>query len=380
MQFLPATYTDQPVLMNLAAFVTACCISIYAVRKIIFITEHRKIYDIPDDVRKFHGVGIPSLGGVGIFIGFVFSSSLFCGQVPVEWSCLMAAAVLLFFTGIYDDIMNMRPVKKLVAQLLAVLMAVLFAGIRADAFAALFVGQLPAPVGMAFTIFAGAFFINVFNFIDGIDGLACSMAILYTSIIGLLLTLTGAHAAAVLAFSLSGATLGLLFFNRSPARIYMGDTGSMLLGFAIFTLASILVAGPQVPVGLATNTPVADMPVTTKLVAAMLFFPVFDAIRVFAVRISKGLSPLRADRNHLHYYLLDSGLGHTAAVGVILLLQAANVLLAVLLRGLNPFVLMLVLAMLCSLVSAIVFKARVKIVLPGRVNKVPLKSNTHPTV
>jgi len=311
---------DMPTyLLYSAAVLLSAIISMYAVKKIIFITRHKGLFDIPDNIRKIHGAEIPSLGGIGIFVGYMVIAAFF---IDMHGYPIIAASVVLFFTGIYDDIMNMRPSKKLLAQLLAASLPVLFADIRIASLGGIAgIGELPYWVSVGGTIFLCTFFINVFNFMDGIDGLACTLAILYTGTLGALFGATGATNMACISFSLTGATMGLFYYNRAPARIYMGDTGSMLLGFMIFTLSVIYlrIVGYDVQfsgVEKSNN----DLLVLTSLV----FIPVFDALRVFVLRASKGISPLRADRTHLHYYLLDAGFSHSGAVAVIAI---ANVVL-----------------------------------------------------
>lgn len=315
------------------AIIISAIISAYAVKKIIFITQTRKIYDIPDNIRKIHGAQIPSLGGIGIFTGYVITAMFFI--TDAKWYYVIAASVILFFTGIYDDIMNMRPSKKFVAQVVASAIGVLLADIRIEQlYGLLGIYELPYVASVALTIFCCTFFINVFNFMDGIDGLACTLAILYLTVLGLLFAFFHFNGYAGVSFCLVGATIGLLFFNRPPARIYMGDTGSMFLGFTIFMLG---ISWLKIPMRCGPLS--QDMIITTLMVLVSLFFlPVYDAVRVFILRVSKGISPLHADRLHLHYYLLDAGLTHTGAVIVITATNVATMACAWLLRGMHAMV------------------------------------------
>ena len=304
-----------PYILYLLSILISGVISIYAVRKIIFITRKRKIFDIPDNIRKIHGAQIPSLGGIGVFIGYLATVPFFVTGDFKGLNYIIISSVILFFTGVYDDIMNMRPSKKLLAQLLATFLTVYFADVRITSFNGAFgIGDLPFWFSIAVTTFLGTFFINVFNFIDGIDGLACMMSILYTAVLGILLALNGdaGWVQAGIAFCLLGAIAGLLVFNYAPAKIYMGDTGSMLIGFTVFVLSLLFIQSRN-----------SDIVIKIDLIAAVLFLPVFDALRVFVLRIIKGISPLKADRRHLHYYLLDAGWSHAATAW---LLVGVNVL------------------------------------------------------
>lgn len=331
--------------------IIAGIISHYAVRKIIFISHHRRIYDIPDNVRKIHGDHIASLGGIGIFAGYLVASSIFMHR---EWYYIMAASVILFFTGIYDDIMNMRPSKKLMAQLLAASIAVVQAHISIDntPFSS-WIPLLPNVVYQIATIFSCAFFINVFNFVDGIDGLACSLAILYSTVLGLLFYYSGASSLAGISFCLAGATIGLLAYNWAPARIYMGDTGSMLLGFTIFTLAILCASTPH----SATSTGILSASAKSAIIIGLLFYPCFDAVRVFTIRLASKQSPLAADRRHFHHYLLDTGASHPQAVLIILSINLALIAFSWWLQS-SLLLLVLCLTIICILVTAVVSQYR----------------------
>ncbi len=310
------------------SIVVSALISIYSVRKIIFITRKRKIFDIPDNIRKIHGEQIPSLGGIGVFIGYMATVLFFASAGFKGLNYIIISSVILFFTGIYDDIMNMRPSKKLLAQILATAITVYFADIRITSLYGLMgVGELPFWVSVGLTTFCGTFFINVFNFIDGIDGLACMLSMVYTLLFGMHFANLGFTTEACLAFSLLGATFGLLWFNYAPAKIYMGDTGSMLTGFSIFILA-LLFIGSAASMNIPDLGSVSPGYVAIQTVLAVFFLPVFDALRVFVLRASKGISPLKADRRHLHYYLLDAGLGHVATAWLLIGVNVVTIVIA----------------------------------------------------
>jgi UDP-N-acetylmuramyl pentapeptide phosphotransferase/UDP-N-acetylglucosamine-1-phosphate transferase len=340
----------------------------YAVKKILYITVSRKIYDIPDDTRKIHGAGIPSLGGIGIFIGFMAVASFFWPGKPLAMTYFLPPTILLFFTGVYDDLMNMRPSKKLLAQLVASAAVVYFADIRIVSLQGIMgIEVLPYWISLGGTVLACTLFINAFNFVDGIDGLACILAITYTSVLGMLFAIVLHHGFAIIAFSMAGATLGLLVYNFSPARIYMGDTGSMLLGFTIFVLSMLFV---NIFSGVAWN---AAMLQAVKengvihsergallVVLSLLFLPVFDALRVFVLRAARGKSPLNADRAHLHYYLLDAGFTHTQAVMTILGINVLIIAIGVVMQDMNPTVGLVSMAVVAGTSMVVIYVLRQK--------------------
>lgn len=345
------------------AIICSATISVYAVRKILFITRTRKLYDIPDNIRKIHGAQIPSLGGIGIFIGYLTTAAFFMERA---WFPVVTASVILFFTGIYDDIMNMRPSKKLVAQLVASAIAVMLADVRITSLHGVpGMEQLSYPVSVGLTVFCCTFFINVFNFMDGIDGLASTLAILYTGMLGIFFAFMGSRYLTGISLSLMGATAGLFWFNRPPARIYMGDTGSMLLGFSIFILSVCCMYMASTPLISATPLQVHTEGGMTMILLAMLSVPVYDALRVFLLRALRGISPLRADRLHLHYYLLDAGFSHTGAVGVLAGTNIAVILCAWCLQDVYPLITLTCMAVIITLVVCGVWVLRKKKLAEG---------------
>ncbi len=349
-----------PYILYLVAVTVSFAVSVYTVRKVLFITTKRKIYDIPDDTRKIHGPGIPSLGGIGIFTGYMLGGAWFMYYVNnMDWHFVIASSIILFFTGVYDDLMNMRPSKKLLAQLIASAIAVYFADVRITSLYGIAgIEELPYWVSVITTTLACTFFINVFNFIDGIDGLAGVTAVLYTAVLGALFALQSETALAGISFGLCGAAIGLLFFNFAPARIYMGDTGSMLLGFTIFILSVLLVHYYPFSGGSHIALFIHSARGAFIIACAILYLPVYDGIRVFIMRASKGISPLKADRNHLHYYLLDAGFSHSQSVLIIVTTNIIIIILAFLLQDINPYITLLCITALSSVVLLIIYKLR----------------------
>ena len=356
-----------PYILYITAIVASAIISMYSVKKIIFITRHRKLYDIPDDIRKIHGAEIPSLGGIGIFTGYIIVAVFFWRGDSSFMPFFLSSSTLLFFTGIYDDIMNMRPSKKLIAQLIASFITIYFADIRIESLYGLFgLDVIPYWPGVILTTLCCTFFINVFNFIDGIDGLACVLAILYTVILGLMFACTEHYAIAGISFALTGAAIGLLFYNIAPAKIYMGDTGSMFLGFSIFIFSMLFIIWFK---GTEINniTPYIHGPRQAMiLVIAMLFLPVFDALRVFALRASRGISPLKADRTHLHYYLLDAGFTHSQSVLIIVTINILLIGIAYLMQDMNAPLILLCLILLAVAALFVIYRLRQKKLVKGK--------------
>lgn len=339
-----------PYIIYILSFVIALTISIITVPRIIYITKRKKLFDIPDNSRKIHVNIIPNLGGVGIFFAYITVSCFFLNHLMSDkWNFIIASSILLFLTGINDDLVSMRPSAKFMAQLVAAVITVCFASdIRITSLHGLFgITDIPYWYGIIFTTVGCVFVTNAFNLIDGIDGLAGSIGVLCTLLLGVGLAMLGNVGAACMAFSLMGATIGFLRYNVSPARIFMGDTGSLLLGFTISVLSILFIHSYN-----ASNNPlytevVHSHKAATMLALSILFVPVFDSFRVFVMRIAKRSSPFKADRTHLHHYLLDAGFTHSQTVAILIISNILIVTVTLIVQDADPNV-----AMLCILAVA----------------------------
>jgi UDP-N-acetylmuramyl pentapeptide phosphotransferase/UDP-N-acetylglucosamine-1-phosphate transferase len=327
----------QPYLNYLFSFLAALAISIFSIPNIIYVAKRKRLLDLPDNERKFHKRVVPNLGGIGIFFAFIIATSLFINADGFsKWNYITAAALILFITGIKDDLVQISPTKKFVAQIAAAVITVCLADIRIHSLQGLLgIHEMPVWVSMGFSIIGCVFVTNAFNLIDGIDGLAGSIGVLISGLLGIFLAAEGgmvATIAAIIAFSLAGAIVGFLKYNVSPAKIFMGDTGSLIIGFSIAIISILFInsyQGGRSLFGMVTSAGGCLI-----LALAILFIPVFDTFRVFSMRLSKGRSPFSPDRTHLHHYLVDLGLSHSQTVATIV---CVNVLVIILAMGLQAY-------------------------------------------
>ena len=295
----------------------AFLITFFSIPAIIEVAESKNLYDEPEG-RKVHKTVVPTLGGLGIFAGVIIATLM--GVHPSMSGILqyiVAAMIILFFIGIKDDILVISASKKFIGQLLAAIIIIKFADINiTDMYGFLGVHELSPTVSFLLSIFTIVVITNSFNLIDGVDGLAGSLGLLTSLIFGLYFWRTGQNLYAIMAFSLTGSLLAFLIFNFHPARIFMGDTGSLLIGIlnSIFVIKFIsLAADPQ------SAMPLESAP---AIGFAILIVPLFDTLRVFTMRILKRRSPFSPDKNHIHHFLLDLGFGHRA---IVLLCVGANI-------------------------------------------------------
>lgn len=273
--------------------------------------------DVPKDNRRMHKKPMPLLGGLSIFLGFTISGLIFCNVTP----SLVAAwfgGLLIISIGILDDKYALNAWIKLLGQIAAASIAVGLGGVQIDHINLfgryIHFGALAIPI----TIFWIVGMTNAINLIDGLDGLACGVsAISSTS----LLIVTLMHAdleVAMLTAILTGACIGFLPFNMNPAKIFMGDTGALFLGYMLSVLSIV---------GVFKTTAVVSF-----LIPVIIFgYPLFDTVFAFARRILQGRSPFSADRGHLHHRIIDMGFNVRQSVSILYCICSILGILAIML-------------------------------------------------
>jgi UDP-GlcNAc:undecaprenyl-phosphate GlcNAc-1-phosphate transferase len=279
-------------------------VTFLAIPTIIQVAKEKKLFDEPDE-RKVHKISIPTLGGLGVFAGFILSLLLMASNGNGELKYFVAAAMILFFLGIKDDILIISPTKKMIGQFIAAGILVQLGGLQISnmqGFMGVF--QLPPFVSIPFTMLTIVFIINSFNLIDGVDGLVGAIGLLTSLFFGCYFLFAGQPFYSIMGFSMAGSLLAFLFFNFSPAKIFMGDTGSLLIGIVNSMMAVKFIDFAS---NIESAFPLASTP---ALAIAILIIPIFDTIRVFALRILNKRSPFSPDRNHVHHFLLDLGFSH----------------------------------------------------------------------
>lgn len=311
-------------------------ISFLAIPVILQIADQKKLYDIPDE-RKVHTHPVASLGGVGIFGGFLLASLLSIqGHLNPEFQYFFAAALVIFFLGLKDDLIVLSASKKFVGQMVAASILIHLGDLRIDSMYGLFgFDQLPTGFSYALSYLTIIVVINSFNLIDGVDGLAASLGMLTMLIFGTYFFMIGYQAYALLAFAMAGSLVAFLIFNHHPAKIFMGDSGSLMIGLvnAILVIKFINVA----------SSPSVAIPVEAAVAVgiSILIVPLLDTLRVFAIRIFNGRSPFTPDRNHVHHLLLGWGLGHVGVTTACVVTNIAFVALAYFGRSLGSTTLLL---------------------------------------
>ena len=333
-------------------FLTALFVVLFTMPSLIKVARMKHLVDEPSEARKLHARSVPTIGGIIIFAAIIFSYALWfpearllgleeeayrglymaMGQAYSDFKFMIAAMVLLFFIGVKDDIIGFSPVKKLVGHMVVGYILVVMADIRIADFHGVFgVYELPPSFSIAFSFFVYVVLVNAFNLIDGVDGLAGGIGLIAALALGTWLLMAGDVALSLLAYVLAGALVGFLVFNFNPARIFMGDSGSLMIGAVLAVLAMRVVDHDT------ARLPQYLKQIPTPIfVMAVLAYPLVDTLRVFVYRMARGRSPFAADRNHIHHRLLALGLGHKGTVLVLYAYAVAVIALSFVTRKWHP--------------------------------------------
>ncbi len=311
-------------LILLLCFCSALIIALSVTPVIIKIARVKNLLVEPCE-RSAHLHKTPNLGGIAIFCAILCASCLWANFTEINGiQYYIFALAVLFFIGVKDDLLQVSPQQKFAAQMIASLAVVALGDVRITSLQGFFgIYELYYWPSVGFTLVTFAFIINAYNLIDGIDGLAGGLGIISAGFFAIFFAGTGHFAYATIAISLVGALAGFLRFNFSSKRkIFMGDTGSMLVGFfmSIFVVKFLYLENFEAVFGF-NNSPVVAV--------SILVIPLFDTIRVFIIRLLNGMSPFYPDRNHIHHLLLNSNLNHPQASVVLYLVNILVVAISI---------------------------------------------------
>ncbi|HPH23517.1 MAG TPA: MraY family glycosyltransferase [Chitinophagaceae bacterium] len=287
-------------------------VSFYAIPVIVTVANKKKLYDIPDE-RKIHTTPISSLGGLGIFVGFMLGLLLSINSVNGigGFQFYIASFMVIFFFGIKDDILVLSPLKKLIGQVMVAAILMFKAGLVITSMHGfLGIHQIDYTLGCFLTLFTIVVVMNAYNLIDGVDGLAGTVSVITSSIFGFFFFVNGDIFFSIMAFTFASSVIGFLIYNYSPAKIFMGDTGAMLSGAVNVILVIRFIE-------TAKSGSVLPILATPAMGFGVLLMPLLDTLRVFSIRMIHGRSPFSPDRNHLHHMLLDRGYNHIKVTSII---------------------------------------------------------------
>jgi UDP-GlcNAc:undecaprenyl-phosphate/decaprenyl-phosphate GlcNAc-1-phosphate transferase len=329
MYSFPSLSIIQAYMPTILGFLVAFLFTYALIPVIIRVAIEKNLVTQPIS-RSSHHLPTPQFGGVGIFCGLMMGVTLF---MPIEQApylmSVLAASVIIFLIGVKDDLAPMSPGTKLLGQILAACILVFKGGIYISTFHGIFgITNISYFVSVPLSVIAISGLSNAINLSDGINGLAGLIGVLFSVCLGSWFLAVGEYSLGTLAFSLTGACLAFLQYNFiTPARTFMGDTGSLLIGLigAVLMIRFIELHKTLDPTNRFYFTAAPAMAVS------VFIYPLFDTFRVFALRVLKGKSPFSPDRSHIHHMLLDCGLTHHQAtyhiIGVNILLITGSMML-----------------------------------------------------
>ena len=343
------------------------------------VAHHLGMVDRPDGGRKAHARPTPTVGGVGIFVsaavtlgvGGLLGVSALAETAPQLGSleALVVGATLIFLLGVVDDIRGLGPWTKLVAQLV-VAAGLILAGVRIDSFGP--PGQgfvVPALVGIPLTMVWIVGITNSFNLLDGSDGVAAGAALFALVTVGVVSWFFGKDAVAIISLVIAGATLGFLFFNFPPASIFLGDSGSLFLGFSLASMG--VIATQKAPTVLAIAIPLAAFGV-----------PILDTTLAIVRRFLRREAIFRPDRGHIHHRLREMGHSPRQVAFSVYMLTAALCVFSLILAGGQTTVVGVGFALMGVVVVVFVQRLRIpellelgKLVNWGRLQRVVIERN-----
>ena len=327
----------------MSAFFIAVGAALVLTPAVITLAAKTGAMDAPD-ARKVHKRPIPRIGGIGIYAAFmtailtVFNSGIFTGDMGFDTAGLLLGGTLIVLLGVIDDYKNLPAKVKLFGQIFAAAITVIAFDVRIDFITDpfgdyIYLEYLAVPA----TIFWLVGLTNTVNLIDGLDGLAAGVAVIASVTIFLVALEGNILPVAVLTAALAGAAFGFLYYNFNPARIFMGDSGSMFLGFM---LAGISVIGA------------VKCAATIALVVPILALglPIMDTTFAIVRRYRGGVPIFKPDRGHLHHRLLDLGFTQRQAVLLMYVISALLGFSAVALTEVSPQMAMLIMAVVAAAV------------------------------
>lgn len=304
--------------------------------------------------RTSHNGDIPNVGGINIFVSYLITVFLFSYNVFYEVQYVLLGLFIILIVGFVDDLMDIKALWKLFGQLVAGVFIIVVAGIRITSLQGLFgITELSLFTSYLLSFFVFIVVVNAINLIDGIDGLASGLGIIYSLFFGFYFFLADKINLSLTSFALTGALIVFFMYNvfSDKRKIFMGDSGSLLLGYMFFMLIIQFVelnGSNEIP---------APYHMNAALVVGFTVFivPLFDTLRVMLTRMKKGYSPFKADKNHVHHLMLSLGLEHRQVTYILMTISTAFIIIAILARDMSNELLFLSVSILSILFTKILW-------------------------
>lgn len=293
---------NTPIVYTAIAIVLSALITFTTTPAVSVLAWKIGAVDVPKDERRMHNHPIPQIGGLAIFFGFVTATLIF-GEISPSMIAMWIGGAVIVLTGMIDDIRPLNPFAKLAGEIIAAGIAV-WQGYTIEYIQLFGVYIHFGFFTIPFTVLWIVGLTNAINLIDGLDGLSSGVSAICSATLLLITMMKGDYACAMIAAAIVGACLGFLPFNRNPAKIFMGDTGALFLGYTL-SLLSIR--------GLFKFHTVMSFIIPLSIFG----LPLFDTVFAFFRRILHGKSPFSSDKSHIHHRLIAMGFNQKESVRII---------------------------------------------------------------
>ncbi len=291
----------------------------------------RKQLVVKPNKRTSHKGNIPNVGGINIFTSFFITFFVFnASDLQTDEVMMFAGLYLIFIVGFFDDLISFSAKRKLIGELISAFLLIVLANVRlTNLHGFLWISSIPDDlviISYGASLFLFLLIINSLNLIDGVDGLATGIGMVICAFFGIYFQLIGEVALAMMAYILIGSLAIFFVYNvfGGRSKIFMGDSGSLVLGYIVYVFVVKFLESNQLPSRIDYY-----MYAAPAMAACVLAVPLFDTLRVMVTRIKKGHSPFKADKNHVHHLLLSMGLKHRQVTFVLVLVNLSFVGLAI---------------------------------------------------
>jgi len=287
--------------------------------------------------RTSHEGSIPNIGGINIFSSFIIPYLLFCtGMMDFYDRTVIAGMFIMLLIGFFDDMVELTAYKKLLGEIIVGLILIVISDKQLTyMFGFCGINEIPVWISYPFSLFIFLLVVNALNLVDGVDGLASGLGILICLFFGIYFQLAGDVQLSMMAYAMVGALLIFFIYNvfGGKSKIFMGDSGALVLGYVIYLF---VVEFCKISEGVVPNVnPYLLMRAAPVVAICVLAIPLIDTVRVMTTRIKKGISPFKADRNHVHHLLLSTGLKHREVTFILLGINVIFIVLGLLIRNLR---------------------------------------------
>jgi len=346
--------------LNTLSLLLGFLIVVIVIPPILRVAYAKELFD-PLNHRKVHTKVIPPMGGVAIFLGFLLSTIISTGgYFFFELKYIIAAVIMMLFIGLKDDLMDISARKKFMVQTVAALLLIVLGKVQiTNLHGIMGIYEIHYITGLLLTLFIFLAIINAYNLIDGIDGLASGLAMMASAVFGVWFYLTGHTEYAIMSFALVGSLAGFFLFNVFGKRnkLFMGDTGSLIIGLL---LAVLVIKFNEFNIGDYSPYAVGAAPVVSFAIVSV---PLIDMLRVMTIRIFSGLSPFAADNNHVHHRILSVLPNHFKVTLIMVSGNTFFVLLALLINHISfnvtlQFVIIFLFVLLASFIPSLLIQAK----------------------